>query len=58
MKLHRDSLKWILKLGFGFILIYYVLRSKMIDFHLVQSLLSNPRNLFCFLHFKPGPWFA
>ena len=52
MKVHAIIIKWFFKLGLGSALIYYVLQSKMIDFHLVQSMLSNPRNLWLFLSFQ------
>lgn len=52
MKVRRELIKWLFKFGLGSALIYYVLHSKMIDFHLVQSMLANPRNLWLFLSFQ------
>jgi uncharacterized protein (TIRG00374 family) len=42
---HRGFGKWLLKLGIGALLIYYVLHSRMIDFTRVQAVLLSPWNL-------------
>jgi glycosyltransferase 2 family protein len=41
----QDTLKTVLKLGIGFGLVAYVLRSKMIDFKALESVLFDPLNL-------------
>ena len=47
----RDKIKLILKTLLGVLLFYYVLRSKMIDFELLQSVLFHPFNLIIALVF-------
>ncbi len=43
--LQKDKLKFAFKLGVGGLLVYYVLRSKMIDFSSLKTIITSPLNL-------------